>query len=183
MLGFSNPTSASRPQELPLLERAGDAAGPQPHASPARPPGSPPRTTTSLTAKRPPGLSTRNASASTLPLVAGEVDHAVGDDHVHRVDGQRDLLDLALEELDVRRRRPLPCSRAPGRASRRSCRGRRPCPSGPTRFADSRTSMPPPDPRSRTVSPSFSCASAVGFPQPSDASSASAGRPAVCPAS
>ena len=34
-------------------------------------------------------------------LVAGEVDHAVGDDHVDRVVGQRDVLDRALDELDV----------------------------------------------------------------------------------
>ena len=40
--------------------------------------------------------------------------------------------------------------------------------------------MPPPDPRSRTTSPGFSLASAVGFPQPSEASTASAGRPSVC---
>src|SRR3954466_12030735 len=43
--------------------------------------------------------------------------------------------------------------------------------------------MPPPEPRSSTVSPAFSSASAVGLPQPSDASSASAGMPAFCPSS
>ena len=36
-------------------------------------------------------------------LVGGKIDHAVGDDHVDRVVGQRDVLDLALEELDVLR--------------------------------------------------------------------------------
>src|SRR5579884_838074 len=40
--------------------------------------------------------------------------------------------------------------------------------------------MPPPDPRSSTVSPAFSCASAVGLPQPSEASSAASG---ICAAS
>ena len=35
--------------------------------------------------------------------------------------------------------------------------------------------MPPPEPRSSTTSPGFSSARAVGFPQPSDASMASAG--------
>src|SRR4051812_17983929 len=40
--------------------------------------------------------------------------------------------------------------------------------------------MPPPAPRSRTVSPSRSAASAVGLPQPSDARSASTGTPAFC---
>ena len=57
--------------------------------------------TTSLTAKRPPGLRTRAASRKTGGLVAGEVDDAVGDDHVDRVVGERDVLDRALEELDV----------------------------------------------------------------------------------
>src|SRR3954467_12105679 len=40
--------------------------------------------------------------------------------------------------------------------------------------------MPPPAPRSRTISPSRSAASAVGLPQPSDARSASTGTPAFC---
>ena len=39
--------------------------------------------------------------------------------------------------------------------------------------------MPPPEPRSRTTSPGFNCASAVGFPHPSEASMASSG---ICPA-
>ena len=39
--------------------------------------------------------------------------------------------------------------------------------------------MPPPDPRSRTVCPGSSPRRAVGFPQPSDAVTASAGRPVV----
>src|SRR5579859_1443561 len=52
-------------------------------------------------------------------------------------------------------------------------------PVGPTRLAESSTSMPPPDPRSRTVSPAFSSSSAVGLPQPSDAATASRGSPLV----
>src|ERR1700722_1026245 len=43
--------------------------------------------------------------------------------------------------------------------------------------------MPPPEPRSRTVSPALSFASAVGFPQPSEASIASAGIWPDCAAS
>src|SRR5580658_5262902 len=43
--------------------------------------------------------------------------------------------------------------------------------------------MPPPEPRSRTVSPALSFASAVGFPQPSEASIASAGLSPACAAS
>src|SRR5262245_4998615 len=56
-------------------------------------------------------------------------------------------------------------------------------PVGPTRFAESKTSMPPPEPRSRTVSPGCIFASAVGLPQPSDAATASAGSAEVCDAS
>src|SRR5204863_527053 len=52
-------------------------------------------------------------------------------------------------------------------------------PVGPTRFADSSTSMPPPDPRSSTVWPGSSARSAVGLPQPSEAVTASAGRSIV----
>src|ERR1700757_2526482 len=54
-------------------------------------------------------------------------------------------------------------------------------PVGPTRFAERSTSIPPPDPRSSTVSPAFSCASAVGFPQPRDAATALLGRPSNSP--
>src|SRR4051812_42062134 len=48
-------------------------------------------------------------------------------------------------------------------------------PVGPTRFAERSTSIPPPEPRSRTVSPSWRSARAVGLPQPSDASTAPSG--------
>src|SRR5688572_26645096 len=56
-------------------------------------------------------------------------------------------------------------------------------PVGPTRRAESSTSMPPPLPRSSTTSPSFSSASAVGLPQPSDASTALSGSADVVTAS
>src|SRR5579862_2792386 len=55
-------------------------------------------------------------------------------------------------------------------------------PVGPTRFAESSTSIPPPDPRSSTVSPAFSCASAVGFPHPREAATTSFGNSATSPA-
>ena len=42
-------------------------------------------------------------------------------------------------------------------------------PVGPTRLAESSTSIPPPEPRSSTVSPALSSATAVGLPQPSEA--------------
>jgi hypothetical protein len=46
-------------------------------------------------------------------------------------------------------------------------------PDGPTRLADNSASMPPPEPRSSTISPSS--ATAVGLPQPRLASSAASG--------
>jgi hypothetical protein len=48
-------------------------------------------------------------------------------------------------------------------------------PVGPTRRADSSTSMPPPEPRSSTTSPDSSSASAVGLPHPREACKAAAG--------
>src|SRR5438094_2303519 len=39
--------------------------------------------------------------AEHLGLIAGEIDHAVGDDDVDRAVGQWDLLEIALAELDV----------------------------------------------------------------------------------
>src|SRR5579884_996043 len=48
-------------------------------------------------------------------------------------------------------------------------------PVAPTRFAESKTSMPPPLPRSSTRSPAFNSASAVGLPQPSEARAAAIG--------
>src|SRR5438445_4036033 len=56
-------------------------------------------------------------------------------------------------------------------------------PVGPTRRAESSTSMPPPEPRASTTSPGCSSASAVGLPQPSEASTACSGRVAVSAAS
>jgi len=54
---------------------------------------------------------------------------------------------------------------------------------GPTRLADRITSIPPPEPRSSTVSPSCSSATAVGLPQPSEASVAASGSSPRCSAS
>src|SRR5215210_3820476 len=48
-------------------------------------------------------------------------------------------------------------------------------PPGPTLLADKSTSIPPPLPRSSTVSPAFNRANAVGLPQPSEASNDSCG--------
>jgi hypothetical protein len=56
-------------------------------------------------------------------------------------------------------------------------------PVGPTRLAESSTSMPPPEPRSSTVSPAPSAATAVGLPQPSEAIVAVSGSSSRSPAS
>src|SRR5579872_7143251 len=56
-------------------------------------------------------------------------------------------------------------------------------PVGPTRRAESSTSIPPPDPRSSTVSPALSLARAVGLPQPREARTAASGIWPVWPAS
>ena len=80
--------------------------------------------------------------------------------------GQRDRLDRALQEMRRSDSRPLRRSAGRARASRRSCRARRRFRVGPTRFAERITSIPPPEPRSRTTSPSRRSATAVGLPQP-----------------
>ena len=60
-----------------------------------------PRTTTSETANRPPGFSTRKASRENAIFVGREIDDAVRDDDIDRVVGQRDVLDFAFQELDI----------------------------------------------------------------------------------
>src|SRR6185436_14629246 len=95
--------------------------------------GTEPRTTTSDTAKRPPGLSTRNASASTRSLSPERL----------------------ITQLEM-----ITSTDASGSGI---------------------ASIRPPEPRSSTVSPSWSSANAVGLPQPSDARSAAEGRPWVSP--
>ena len=82
---------------------------------------------TSEIANRPPGCRTRAASRRTVRLVAGEVDHAVGDHHVDARVRERHVLEVALDELDVLRRRPRRRCGGRARASRRSCRSRSPC--------------------------------------------------------
>ena len=140
--------------------------------------GTSPRTTTSETAKRPPGFSTRNASRSTASL------------SLERLMTQFEMMtSTELSGSGMASMVPLRNSTFVAPALRWFSRARasissvmsRPyaLPVGPTRFADSSTSIPPPDPRSSTVWPASSCISAVGLPQPSDAVTASAGSPLV----
>ena len=96
--------------------------------------GTSPRTTTSETAKRPPGFSTRKASRRTASLSADRLMTQFEMIDVDRVVRQRDRFDRALQELDVRGAGlPLVLARQ-RRASRRSCRGRTTLPVGPTRL-------------------------------------------------
>src|SRR5215831_19533433 len=46
-------------------------------------------------------LQNTRSFAEYLILVAGEIDDAIRDDDIDRIVGQRDVLDLTLEELDV----------------------------------------------------------------------------------
>src|SRR5260370_12970756 len=142
----------------------------------------PPRVTTSETASRPPCLSTRKACRNTWSLSA------------ERLITQFEM--MTSTELSGRGI----CSISPLKNSTFSAPALRllsfasasissvmsrpyALPVAPTRLAESRTSMPPPEPRSRTTSPGFNFASAVGFPHPSEACSASPGTCCICVAS
>src|SRR5918999_1593250 len=144
---------------LSLFERSGDASDPELHVLSD---GTGNFATYDDVAHREPSPGLEDAERLTqhLPFVGRQVDHTVGDDHVDRCVGQRDAFDLSLQKGDVRGASPSAIL-----------------------LGESRTSMPPPEPRSRTVSPSFSSASAVGLPQPNDASNAVAGMSAVCASS
>ena len=63
--------------------------------------GTSPRTTTSETANRPPGLSTRKASRSTRSLSAERLITQLEITTSTELSGKRNLLDLALEKLDI----------------------------------------------------------------------------------
>src|SRR5216684_3155862 len=133
-----------------------------------------PRVTTSETASRPPGFSTRNASRNTRSLSA------------ERLITQFEMMtSTELSGSGI-------CSISPFKNSTLSAPALRllsfasasissvmsrpyALPVGPTRLAESKTSIPPPEPRSSTVSPGLSFARAVGLPHPSEASIASSG--------
>src|SRR5688572_16484285 len=174
---LSNPASPSRRRYSSSLS----APATQPtHSSMLRrtSAGTSPRTTTSETAKRPPGFSTRNASFNTLRLSADRLITQFEIITSTLLSGSGMLSISPLRNSTF----VAPADSALRRASRSiSSVMSRPyaLPVGPTRAADNSTSIPPPEPRSSTTSPSCSSASAVGLPQPSDASTASAGNPEV----
>src|SRR5438045_1613673 len=141
--------------------------------------GTSPFTTTSETANRPPGLSTRNASRNTLSLSAErlitQLEMITSTDSsgsgMFSISPFRNSAFSTPAFLWFSLARPSMSSVISSPYA---------LPDGPTRWADSSTSIPPPEPRSRTVSPAFNSASAVGLPQPSDAFTAASGKPPFC---
>ena len=128
--GFEDNVGESRGGQLGavvvLVERAGDAANPEHHALADR--------VRHFAAdddvgngEAAAGLEHAERLAQDAVLVGGKIDDAVRDDHVDRIVGQRNVLDFAFEELDIRRRPPSAGSPGPARACRRSCRGHRLC--------------------------------------------------------
>src|SRR5207302_6944813 len=141
-----------------------------------------PRTTTSDTAKRPPGLSTRNASPSTRRLSAERLITQFEMTTSTEASGSGMFSISPFKNSTF----ATPDLRWFSRASASiSSVMSRPYafPVEPTRLAESSTSIPPPEPRSSTISPACSSARAVGLPQPSEASTAPSGSAAVSPAS
>src|SRR5712692_4103458 len=143
--------------------------------------GTSPRTTTSETAKRPPGLRTRYTSLSTRSLSPD------------RLITQFEMItSTELSGSGICSISPLRNSAFSTPALRWFSRARASIssvmsspyafPRGPTRRAERSTSMPPPDPRSSTVSPGFNSASAVGLPQPREAFRAVSGTSPSWPA-
>ena len=159
---------------LLLIKRARNATDPRQNAFRISA-GISPRVTTSETASLPCGFRTRKASRSTASLS--------GDRLMTQLEmitstelsgsGMASMVPLRNSTLVAPAFRPF--SRA--RASISSVMSRPyTLPVGPTRLAERSTSMPPPEPRSSTVCPASSAASAVGLPHPSDASTAVSGR-------
>src|SRR5580693_8002210 len=141
-----------------------------------------PRTTTSDTAKRPPGLSTRNASLSTRSLSPERLMTQFEMMTSTELSGSG-MLSISPFRNSTLVRPLLRLFSSASDSISSVISSPYAFPVGPTRRAESSTSTPPPEPRSRTVSPALSLASAVGFPQPSEASIASAGISLTCAAS
>src|SRR5438093_1155051 len=140
--------------------------------------GTSPRTITSDTANCPPGFSTRNASRSTASL---SLDRLITQfEMMTSTESSGRGIDSIVPLRNSTFVAPALRWFSRARASISSVMSRPyALPVGPTRLADSRTSMPPPDPKSSTVWPGSRASRAVGLPHPSDAVTASAGRPPV----
>src|SRR6266852_3062464 len=141
-----------------------------------------PRVTTSETASRPPGLSTRKASRSTRSLSAERLITQF------EMITSTELSGSGIFSISPRKNSTFsaPALRLFSLASASISSvisSPYAFPVGPTRLAESKTSMPPPEPKSRTTSPGFNFAKAVGLPQPSEACSASPGTCCICVAS
>src|SRR5258706_16022691 len=85
---------------LLLVQGAGDAAGPELHGA-GNGLGDVAAADDVRHGEPPARLQHAEGFGEDARLVGGKVDHTVGDDDVDRVVGQRDVLDLATQELDV----------------------------------------------------------------------------------
>ncbi len=115
--------------------------------------------------RRPPGASTRNASRNTRALS--------GDRFVTQFDRMASTEESAAGRASISPSRKSTFVYPPLAALRRASSTMSvvmstpmTCPSGPTCRAARKQSKPPPAPRSRTRSPGFSAAMAVGLPHP-----------------
>jgi len=141
---------------------------------------SPSSATTSEMPIRPPGVSTRNISASTAALSADKLitQLEITTSTEASGSGTASIWPLTNSTLAA----PALAAFCRARASMSSVMSTPQAnPDGPTRRADSSTSIPPPDPRSSTRSPSRRSATAGGFPQPRLASTAACGSLSVSP--
>ena len=133
---------------------------------------------TSETAKRPPGLSTRAASASTLGLSAERLSTQL--DTMTSTDASASGMSSMKPFRNCAFATPAAAALARARSSISSVMSRPMAfPVEPTRRALMSTSAPAPEPRSSTVSPSCRSATAVGTPQPRDACTALAVAPST----
>ncbi len=108
-----------------------------------------------------------------------EVDDTVGDDHVDRLRWRWDVFDLTLEELDVVGTGfgGVPACQVEHLVGHVQPVG---LAVGATRREERMTSIPPPEPRTKTTWPTVRSNMAVGLPQPSEAGAAASGSCATC---
>src|SRR5918993_2748019 len=135
-----------------------------------------PRNTMSETANRPPGFRTRNASEITLGLSAERLmtQLEITTSTWSSGSGMSSMWPLRNSVFSA----PVSARFFSASSSISSVMSSPYAfPPGDTLLAESSTSMPPPLPRSKTISPGTSVASAVGLPHPNDAAPAASGKP------
>ena len=133
--------------------------------------------TTSLIPIRPPGRRTRAISASTAALSAARLMTQLL--MTTSIEAAGSGIDSIVPRTNSTLSTPASAAFRTASASISSVMSRPIArPVGPTRRAERMTSIPPPEPRSRTRSPGRSSATAVGLPQPRLARTAASGSPA-----